>query len=143
MPIRLSPFSSEAREPASLCSIFIHFLDFNLVTIEKAKRIDIHPILADSREDDAGDPILKLTGLRLVGAHDQFVETAFGNDVLVRITLGLSKGSDMVSPQSGWWDKPASRRWTVGLPLPAEILWVFFSSAAKGCYIFVTLLILA
>lgn len=36
----------------------------------------VHAILADSRKDFAGDSILKLSGLRFVGAHDQLVEAA-------------------------------------------------------------------
>lgn len=39
----------------------------------------VHAILADRGKDFAGDPVLELTGLRFVGAHDELVETGLGN----------------------------------------------------------------
>lgn len=40
----------------------------------------ISAVLTDGREDHAGDPVLELTGLRLVGAEDQLVEAGLGNE---------------------------------------------------------------
>ena len=41
---------------------------------------DIATVLANGREDDAGDPVLKGTGFRLVGAHDHLVQAALADD---------------------------------------------------------------
>lgn len=41
---------------------------------------DVHPVFTDSGEDIAGYPILEGAGLGLIGAHDEAVETAFGDE---------------------------------------------------------------
>ncbi len=40
----------------------------------------VHAILADSREDIAGDTVLEREGLRFVGVMDELVEPTFGDE---------------------------------------------------------------
>lgn len=41
---------------------------------------NVHAVLTERREDNAGDPVLELASLWSVAAHDELVEATLGDD---------------------------------------------------------------
>ncbi len=58
-----------------LVAILVHLAGRLLLLTE-----DVAARFTDSGKDFTGNPVLKLTSLRFVGAHDEFVKTAFGGE---------------------------------------------------------------